>query len=221
MTDFPELLAEIQRVAGSGYTLRFNSWVERGERTFFTDISGVGFGHNREPEDSVREALEGLGRKGSKGVGRHSVMLLSIMHTGTTFLKELISPHMFRHIHEQEALNQAEGADTIAVPLRHPAKVWKSFRWRGRSEPVFWLSWALLDWYDRRYGTKIVYVPVDLPGVRDSQLVRLGGRSGQDYTTDWTPRNEWSRERVEVEVPDLSEVLNYEVVRRFYHDIHP
>lgn len=148
--------------------------------------------------------------------GVKSMFIMSIMHTGTTFLKHVRRPDGLRHIHEQECLAEAVGAGTIAVPLRHPEKVWKSWKYRERPEPLFWYSWHLLDWYDRVYGTKMVYVPVDLPAIRDERLALLGERIGGELETDWAPRNEWKHERTKVEVPDLTPLWDYDVVRRHY-----
>lgn len=192
--------------------LRMESFIERGERTFFVSVDGSS-GEGREPGLALEAALDHLEAAGS--VVR-TVFIMSVMHTGTTFLKNVFRPDGLRHVHEQQCLTEADAAGTIAVPMRHPEKVWKSWKWRQRPEPLFWLSWHLLDWYDRKYGRKIVYVPVDLPDIRDRQLKTLAERAGREMSTDWEPRNVWKHERTEVEIPDLSSIHQYDVVRRFY-----
>lgn len=191
------------------YGLSLTSWVKNGERTFVVVMDGA-VGEGRTPSEAALNALEAYDG------AETGIMIASVMHTGTTFLRNVFRPKRVRHIQEEPTLAEVEAAPIVAVPLRHPAKVWRSWVWRGRPMTLFWLSWHLLDWYDRRFGEKMVVIPVDLPGMRDHCLAELGQRAKKRFQTDWQPRNEWKHERTEVELPDLSPLWDYPIVRQFY-----
>lgn len=147
----------------------------------------------------------------------HKPMVMSVMHSATTFLLDFIQPDVCRHVHQETCVELAKNAETIAVPLRHPLKIWQSFAWRGKPEPLFWVSLANLDWFDRLYGDKIVYLPVDRTIEREEGIDRLNAMTGQNYKPAWSvPKGGFEGERTPVEPPDIEPVARFAVMGRFY-----
>lgn len=144
-------------------------------------------------------------------------LILSVMHTGTTTLKDSARPRAFEmqaHVHETRAFPCSQQAAVIGMPIRDPLDTWRSWMRRGRSEKLFRLSWLLLDWFWTEFRDKIVVVPVDRPE-RDAALAELSERSELPLETDWTPLNAFKGERVDVTAPMPDEIRRHDIVRRF------
>ena len=122
--------------------------------------------------------------------------LFSIRHTGTHLVQDILTRAgvPFRPLHIDEAYAEALCAqitgDTIVVPLRHPARVLRS--WLGRTginntETKLWAAWDFL--ISKIAPTQPHYLTVDVPEIRDAQLSKLSAAIDYPLETEWPVLN--------------------------------
>lgn len=145
------------------------------------------------------------------------VMLLSVPHTGTRFLRKLIEPTFNLHTHPSTGLGKTRAmlkiSRLIVCPLRDPAKVWESFCRKGLSDGQFWLSWARLWHLSHEFS--IYYMPIDVSESQD-RLNLLGEILGRPLKTDWAPVGHEPQHQGEIREHDLADLYAIPFIKRWY-----
>jgi len=138
------------------------------------------------------------------------IRVYSVPHTGTTFLRGLLVDAGL-DVEVAHFGKKAIKLDApIVCPIRDPEKQYITWKTRETNVDCF-ESWRIFNHLYENHSLHII--PVDGEG-RDVYLSILSDYLGKELKTDWTPLN--SRPRKAIEVPDLSEIYNLPVVRRFY-----
>ena len=151
------------------------------------------------------------------------VIIISVPHTGTVFLREVLYCNYF-HCDDltPEKLAETVEGKIVVSPLRDPVDVWRSWVKRegtGLQLPRerFTENWKRLAQMDRDYD--VHYVCVDRPE-RDEQLrvveKKLSDprRISKRLHTDWKPLNSVSGEVSEK--PEIDWVYELDPVRKYY-----
>jgi hypothetical protein len=160
---------------------------------------------------------------------RRQVIIVSVPHTGTVFVKTLLSKAKLNpiqhHCHSDSVfLLKSRPNAQIVVPLRHPEKAWRTWCLRGTGlqerrqrakYEQFRQAWVWLDEICRDYD--VLYLPIDLPE-RDQYLETMSEALDIPLETDWAPRGATAGSLImhEPQERDLSDVMALDVVRRFY-----
>lgn len=151
--------------------------------------------------------------------------VVSVPHTGSNFLRELLELDTFKHTGALFFNQQYKGpwANLMIVPLRKPEDVWRSWynRYHDPDKPEpqgfeasFWINWHAFAWMVKNQE-RMIFIPVDLPGVRDDALSDLSRVLGKTLSTDWEKVNSHGG-KSEVPTPDLSEIYDIPVIRSLY-----
>lgn len=104
-------------------------------------------------------------------------VILSIMHSGTWFTRQLLKDHGFGNVPTAHYPEETT-AGVVITPVRHPDAVYGS--WKARGKPVGHLR-ALVAEMTCRHG---ILLPVDSPR-RDEYLAALSDALGVELSTDW------------------------------------
>ena len=133
------------------------------------------------------------------------MIIYSVPHTGTHFLKKLTGLHALHY-------NSDIGENEIIIsPIRDPFDTWQSWQRRGSEQDFFtpWFNfsqaWEQLD---------VTVLPIDTPD-RDKHLKALSIKLSTELYTDWMPENSKAGPDVELTV-DLSSIYALPVVREYY-----
>ena len=131
------------------------------------------------------------------------IALLTIMHTGTRFVRSSIlndfdffhlqqeihqrsvNPGWFGHIYPEnypDIEDRVLGHSDIVVPLRHPARVRLSWERRKRNIDRLELCWDYLIDVISKHDP--VYIPIDSES-REYKLSQASERLGVTLSTDW------------------------------------
>ena len=147
--------------------------------------------------------------------------ILSVPHTGTRFLKDLLkAPH--NHVTQANVKERIRAKPIVCVPLRDPRKVWESWVTRhnsGTHSPdelyfEYERNWRLLEGYDKL--KHMYYLPVDHKD-RELYLELMARVTNKDLVTHWDPVGHEEPNKAIPNV-DLSEIYSLAVVKRFYAD---
>lgn len=113
------------------------------------------------------------------------IVLPSIRHTGTRFMRDLLKRQEFisRHIGEK-FLDDLEPHinNNIIIPMRKLNKVIHSWEKRQLNLNELHSAFSILA---DRYHDRAFYLPIDADD-RDERLKALNAKFGLDLTTDWT-----------------------------------
>jgi hypothetical protein len=71
----------------------------------------------------------------------------------------------------------------IYTSMRHPARVWESFKRRGKSKESYDSQWR--NMIDVVYKYDPFFVHIDRPDIRDSQVSEMARRLDKPLKTDW------------------------------------
>lgn len=100
----------------------------------------------------------------------------------------------------------------VAVPLRDPTEIWKSWVARNQLISEMEKAWERLLILDSEFD--FIYIPVDIPGVRDNQLSKL------NRTWSWTEKlgeNEGWKEKPSESPPDfVKRLYSWDFLAEFY-----
>lgn len=137
----------------------------------------------------------------------------SVPSTGTHFLSELLKAHGFDnefwHFKDVDPLMPGQ----VFAPIRRPEDVYVTWYGRHHGDSFNWLlSWQAFN-QAFEHNPQLFILPVDTDD-RDIYLHWLSAILHTELATDWTPVN--CSQRVQVDVPDLSDVYALPVVRKFY-----
>jgi len=134
-----------------------------------------------------------------------NVLMVSVRHTGTHFLREILSQHLTQHnsLYEEgegfwfahtEQYNMGKIREfdlPIVAPMRHPADCIRGWAKRGQAlDKNFREQWDNLRSLHEDRG--ILFVPID---TEDRSLKDLSDTLGYEFTTDWTPRGKYMDSR--------------------------
>lgn len=140
------------------------------------------------------------------------VLITSVPHTGTVFLRDVLYCNYFHCDDLTPAQFDNHFQDKVIVsPLRDPRAVYCSWIKRentllGINRNRFIKNWKRLREIDEKYD--VHYIPVDRPE-RVSQLQALEDKLDRELKTDWEPKNS---------VPgDVSEIENI----KWIYDLRP
>ncbi|MCP5014717.1 MAG: hypothetical protein GY938_05460 [Ketobacter sp.] len=136
-------------------------------------------------------------------------LVISIPGCGTRFLADLLGCNSV-HIEIEDI------PDTIiAVPLRNPRDVLKTWIKRNRDINIFAGRWQRLQRLSNEYT--IYPVALDLP-IRDKQVQRLSEALERPLAPDWSKRLGHAEGNPELPDFDWSEISALPLVARFYAD---
>jgi len=127
------------------------------------------------------------------------------MHTGTHFIKYGVfkCPNLFRdippshqgddgeklimvahvvnqHLHLWDGLLEQH---PIVAPLRHPAKVLRSFKHRGKKKKSYIEQWN--NMIKIIHPHKPLYLHIDEPKIRDKELKKISELADEDLSVNW------------------------------------
>ncbi len=140
------------------------------------------------------------------------VSILSVKHTGTNFLDQLIKEYLGPVRAAHWSHSRPDKLPKIVVsPIRNPQDVYTTWYSRGRFGPEFFKEWQV---FNEAFLLGIpTIVPVDTPD-REFHLNKLSNRLGVDLQTEWVPVE--SQTRYPAPEIDLSSIYELEVVKAFY-----
>lgn len=162
----------------------------------------------------------------------HEIFVVTIPHTGTHFIFRLLHERMVKNkdyllrachaIRERNEANYFPGPGQIlVVTLRDPKATWRSWTKRNRHpDPErrlmeFVASWKRLNAFCES-NEDVFLVPIDTPD-RQTYLDALCERLGIPRETEWKPANaSVYPPDFDPEVPDLSEIYQIPLAKRFY-----
>ena len=156
-------------------------------------------------------------------------VVLSVPHTGTRTLREILgcfSKHTF--VNNERLAMDLVGA-VVVTPLRDPREVWKSWLVRqGTIHQVdlhqFEKTWRRLEELDKLYS--IIYVPLDRPE-RDMQFAKVERAVGEEFSPNWEHREGHietyaygyeDRPRVYDDGRDLNWIYQLPMIKRYYNE---
>ncbi len=150
---------------------------------------------------------------------KHSC-IRSVPHTGTHFIRELLESHGIKLVahHFWDFMNDdfySPYTELKICPIRDPSLCYVTFVSRDKDLHNYWAAWRL---FNELYEIEdnVYIVPVDTPD-RDTYLQQLSLALDVNLETDWKPV---AREpRKQVDIPDLTEIYQLPVVKKFYDDI--
>ena len=153
--------------------------------------------------------------------------LLSIPHSGTRFLRNNIFPdcdevpyfssapgYTFDHIDPWNYCNVISMLDVttrIIIPLRHPARVHKSWEKRGREHQMdrMWAGWSLLA-HSLSKNFTVKYIVIDGPNRELQASVIRRYLSLPEISIDWTPfKSKDGDFNAKTDVPIPSKLLEF------------
>lgn len=149
----------------------------------------------------------------------NQVMIVSVMHTGTGFMRKLLSGVgvgcVNTHWEDFAPKSYPESMRFIS-PLRHPYDTFVSWYSRDKFGPAFFKQWNEIN--EAYLKDEIAMIlPLDLPN-KNEHLHRLSLLLGVEIATDWQRVSSWDRK-----VPpqtDISEVYGLQIVKDFYGELN-
>lgn len=147
------------------------------------------------------------------------VQIVTIPHTGTRFIRELLEKHGFLtnvcHFHE---FQEKEEKGLVVSTIRNPHNVYRTWIGQDRfnAARLDWkTSWELLN---KMYKTKnnFVLIPIDIENEREKALDQLSNILKTQIKTDGIPVGSFPNCWVPYAEHDIRPIFELPVVKRFY-----
>lgn len=129
------------------------------------------------------------------------IVLPTIMHTGNTLMQEIIGYEVIGCAQEPRSDDTVIHAHTTnslydqlekcmdkypsIIPMRHPARVWRSFQQRDSGKTMKTYREQFGCMVELTEGRNVSYIHVDQPELRDTELDQASRRLGINNKTAW------------------------------------
>lgn len=142
------------------------------------------------------------------------MIIASVPHTGTHFIKELITSSGVKIDQKHFASHEIDYNQLIISPIRDPHDCYVTHKSRGHLDETFFYSWFE---FNRVYESNadLMVIPIDQVDNREIYLSQLSKKLGIPLTTDWQPVSSKDREDITRGSVNLRYLYNLPVVKDF------